>query len=294
MPIGEDIRSTPDVLRQTIETVGAGTAWRHLLGAPAVFLGSGSSHCLALAAASLYEAHVGAPAQGMLPSEYRSRPGWLHVGFSRTGQTTELIGAMRRAREAGAPVLLLAGDAGSPAEAVADRTLALPFAAERGVVQTRFITACLAALRIILAAEDLTGLPEAIEVGLTENLSSLRAPHVVYLGRDWRYGVARSAALTLEESALTVAESHQTLDYRHGPIACADEETLVWCFDQPEEAAPVLRDVEATGATVRATGEDPLVSLVQAQLLAVARAAARGIDPDAPRHLSRAVVLEAH
>jgi glucosamine 6-phosphate synthetase-like amidotransferase/phosphosugar isomerase protein len=36
---------------------------------------------------------------------------------------------------------------------------------------------------------------------------------------------------------------------------------------------------------------DPLADLVRVQRLAVARAAARGLDPDLPRHLTRSVVL---
>ncbi|CAM5647385.1 hypothetical protein SALBM311S_07571 [Streptomyces alboniger] len=40
-----------------------------------------------------------------------------------------------------------------------------------------------------------------------------------------------------------------------------------------------------------AGGLDPLAELVRVQRLAVAVAAARGLDPDRPRHLSRSVIL---
>lgn len=86
--------------------------------------------------------------------------------------------------------------------------------------------------------------------------------------------------------------------YRHGPLATADARTLVWCFDALDDplSARVLDDVRASGATVRCTDDDPLTSMAQAQLLAVRLAAQRGIDPDAPRHLTRAIVVphEAH
>jgi glutamine---fructose-6-phosphate transaminase (isomerizing) len=293
MSIESDIRSTPDVVRQTLQVTAQAGEWSSGFGRPAVFLGSGSSYCIALAAAYWYEETFGVAAQAMLPSEYHPRAEWLHIGLSRTGQTTELIDAMRRARGAGAEVLLIAGDEGSDAQAVADRTLALPFAAEEGVVQTRFITACLTALRALITREDLSGLPDAMDRAVEFDTRSLDGLRVVYLGRHWRYGLARSAALTLQESALEPAESHQTLDYRHGPIACADSHTLVWCFDPLDDqgAEAVLRDVEATDARVRQTSVDPLVSLVQAQWLAARRAADRGIDPEAPRHLSRAIIL---
>lgn len=116
---------------------------------------------------------------------------------------------------------------------------------------------------------------------------------MVYLGCRWRYGLALVAALNLQKTALIVPEGHQTLDYRHGPIASADERTLVWCFDPLDdpEAAAVIEDVRETGATVRWTGDDPLVSLVQSQLFAVRVAESRGLNPDEPRHLTRTVVL---
>jgi glucosamine 6-phosphate synthetase-like amidotransferase/phosphosugar isomerase protein len=58
------------------------------------------------------------------------------------------------------------------------------------------------------------------------------------------------------------------------------------------EAPPGLADdVVATGATWIADDRDPMVQLVTAQRVAVARAVALGLDPDAPRSLTRSVVL---
>jgi fructoselysine-6-P-deglycase FrlB-like protein len=203
---------------------------------------------------------------------------------------------MRRARDAGAPVGLIVGDAGSPAEDLADGVLHLDFAPERGVIQTRFISAAVLALRMLIGPET-SGperLPDAVARGLDELDGGLsRFRHIVFIGRGPQYGLAMSAALTVAETALLAAEGHQTLDYRHGPIAVADERTLVWCLDprDDDQAAGVLEDVRRTGASVVWPGHDPLVSLAQAQLLALRVAQARGLDPDEPRNLNRAIVL---
>ena len=53
----------------------------------------------------------------------------------------------------------------------------------------------------------------------------------------------------------------------------------------------LVADIRATGATVRTSSHDPLIELVQAQRLALAVAAQRGLDPDAPRGLSRSIIL---
>lgn len=295
-----DIRATPATLRQTTEQVAA---WRDrltpLFGGPALFLGCGSSLCVGVAGARLYEAAFGAPAQALTASECRPRRGWLHIGISRTGQTTELVQALREARQAGVPTLLLEGDAGSPAGREAETILPLPFATERAVVQTRFVSAALLSLRLLCAAAAervaLATVPEQVERALAvfDPASLLRFERVVFLGRGWRHGVALAAALNHQETALRPAEGQHSMEYRHGPVAVADANTLVWCFDPPGDplSDAVLADVRRTGAEVRAADADPLAALAQAQLLAVRAAEARGIDPDAPRHLSRAIVL---
>jgi glutamine---fructose-6-phosphate transaminase (isomerizing) len=297
-----DIQSTPDILAETITRVEQYRgAIAPLLAGPLVVLGCGSSHCVALAGASLYEAHHHVPAQAVPASDYQPRPGWTHLAISRTGQTTELVVAMRRAKAAGARVILLEGEPGSPAAAQADVRLPLEFAPEQGIIQTRFVSAALLALRLLIGGaaiqREMAGLPQQVAeaLGRFDAEPLLAATHRVFLGRGWRYGLAQAAAVHLQETALAVPEAHQTLEYRHGPLAAADQRTLVWCFDSPEEAesAAVLEEVRPTGAGVRCTPDDPQVSLVQAQLLAVRLATAQGIDPDAPRNLRRAIVMAA-
>lgn len=298
----QDIKSTPAVLRQTFARVEEQRAvLAPVLQGPVAFLGSGSSYCVAMAAASLYEATHGAPGQAILASQYYPRQGWGHLGISRTGQTTELVDAMRKAHSAGGRVGLLGGESDAPAAAHADAILPLEFASEDGVIQTRFISTAILALRLLVggedAHEDLQGLPDQVARGLASFDPAPLVPfdHVVFLGRDWRHGLALTAALNLQETAVMVPEGHQTLDYRHGPIASADERTLVWCFDGQDDSlsSAVLDDARRAGATVQTAAGDPLVGLAQAQLLAVRMAEARGVNPDAPRNLHRAIVLPA-
>lgn len=296
-----EIRSTPAILRQTIMRVAMHRdAFAPYVRGPLVLLGCGSSYCLAVAGAALHEMTYpdGEAAQGCIASEYLARPHWSHLAISRTGQTTELVEAMGRARAAGGHVALLCGAIDSPAAQQADVVLPLELAAEQGIIQTRFITAAALALRLLIGGDaerrSVADLPERVERGLAAVEPDLlnRFERVVFLGRGWRYGLALAAALNLQETALAVPESHQTLEYRHGPIATAGEGTLVWCFDALDDAISmaVLDHVQQTGATVRCTGDDPLVTLAQAQLLAMHVAISRGVHPDSPRHLSRAIV----
>jgi fructoselysine-6-P-deglycase FrlB-like protein len=79
------------------------------------------------------------------------------------------------------------------------------------------------------------------------------------------------------------------MEYRHGPISVAGPRSLVWVLGSPDDG--VADDARATGATVHAATFDPLAELVLIQRFAVAVAAARGLDPDRPRHLTRSVIL---
>jgi fructoselysine-6-P-deglycase FrlB-like protein len=297
--VEQDIRSTPHVWDETLRRVEEQTQRVSMLfGSPAVFLGSGSSLDVGMVGASLYEVMSGVPAQAILPSEYRPRAGWLHVAISRTGKTSELLDAIGLAKEAGAPVLLIVGEPDSPATELADVVLPLEFAPEAGIIQTRFITSVMLALRHLLCPDDRAAL-HALPAALTDRLQGdailppIAARDVVFLGRDWRWGMAISASLTVQETALRVATAYQTLDYRHGPIATISPETLLWCFDPVEDAvsADVVNEAAAQGAQVRRTEGDPLIDLVGAQLLAVRLAERDGVDPDAPRNLSRFVEL---
>ena len=300
--VEEEIWSTPAIARATLGRLDeVAVAVAPLLAGPIVFLGCGSSYAIASTAASSYEEARGLPAQAIVPSDYRPRAGWMHAAISRTGQTTELVQAMRQAREAGAPVLLLGGDPDAPAAAQATAHLSLEFAPERSVIQTRFISAALLALRYLIGdaatRQSLRGIPAQLDQELaTFDPTPLQMfDHLVFLGRGWRQGLALAAALNVQETALCVPEAHQTLEYRHGPIACAGQGTLVWSFDPAGDplSDAVLEDVRRTGATVHQAAGEPLVSLAQAQLLAVRLAARRGVNPEAPRHLSRAIVLPA-
>jgi fructoselysine-6-P-deglycase FrlB-like protein len=79
------------------------------------------------------------------------------------------------------------------------------------------------------------------------------------------------------------------MEYRHGPISLAGPGTLVWHLGRADD--DLIRDVQATGATVLLGDLDPMAELILIQRTAVALALARALDPDRPRNLTRSVVL---
>lgn len=286
-----EIDSQPDIWRIALETqAGRATELLTLPGARVLVLGCGTSAFVAQSFAALRES----AGFGQTDAVYASEP-WpwrdydVVIALTRSGTTTEVIAALD-ALPNGVRTIAVTGVADSPVARRASDVLLLDFADEQSVVQTRFPTTFLLLARAALG-EDITLLPQLAEAALAAPLAiDVRAySHFVYLGSGWTYGLAQEAALKIREAAQAWAESYPVLDYRHGPLAVADERSLVWMFGPRQES--LARDIEATGATVIATGNDPLIELVQAQRLATAIAQSKGLNPDEPRHLTRSIVL---
>ncbi|MDT0322911.1 SIS domain-containing protein [Streptomyces millisiae] len=265
--------------------------------------GCGTSWFVAQSYAALREAAGQGETDAFAASAFPVARGYDRVvAVTRSGTTTEVLDllAALRARRPGAPVLVLTADPASPVLRAARHVVVLDYADERSVVQTRFATTALAFLRAALAAAGplppgVRSLAEAAvdaESALARPLDAavVAAEQWTFLGQGWSHGLALEAALKLREAAGAWTEAYPAMEYRHGPIAVAAPGRVVWSLG---ELPPGLVDeVRRTGALlVPGDGLDPMAGLVRAQRLAVAVAAARGLDPDRPRHLTRSVVL---
>ncbi|HEY1277774.1 MAG TPA: hypothetical protein VGF25_22895 [Thermoleophilaceae bacterium] len=254
-------------------------------------IGCGSSWYAAKAIGSLRELAGRGETDAFAASEALLGRGYDRVlAISRSGATTEI----RRALElvpSGATTVALVGDPDSPVAEGCDVVLDLSFADDRSVVQTRFLTSAVCFARACLGAET-DGLVADAEAALAEPhpLDPASVDHAVVLGREWRAGLADAGALALGETAGVWAEAYPAMEYRHGPIATAADGTAVWMLDDPP--AGLAEQVRATGAAVIDARLDPLAELIRIQRFAVALAEARGLDPDRPVNLERAVVLD--
>ncbi|MFB8228229.1 SIS domain-containing protein [Cellulosimicrobium sp. NPDC055967] len=285
-----EIHSQPDVWAKAL---AGGPATGSVLGAPGervLVLGCGTSAFVAEAIAVLREdAGLGETDAAYASEWHPTRPYDRVVVISRSGTTSECLEALA-AVPAGTRTAAVVGVAGTPVALAADDVLVLDLADEESVVQTRFPTSVLAVARQAFG-EDLSDLVEQAEQALATPLPVEPGAfeHFVFLGRSWAYGLAQEAALKIREAAQAWSESYPALDYRHGPVAVATDATLVILLGDDDPA--LAEDVRRTGATVVHLEGDPLVQLVQCQRLAVALATDRGLDADAPRHLTRSVVL---
>jgi glutamine---fructose-6-phosphate transaminase (isomerizing) len=174
-------------------------------------------------------------------------------------------------------------------------------------------------------AAALNHLPQAAQPWLDHNADRIRTfatkrrfADFVFLGQGSHYWLAQEAALKVTEMSASYAQAYHTLEFRHGPRSIAGPDTLITFFISDAAAAEealLVRELKALHAANfvvvnRATSalrasSDLLVELnldtpefarfalaaIPAHLLGAAVGLRKGLDPDSPKNLTRAVVL---
>ena len=252
--------------------------------------GCGTSWFIAQSYAALREASGHGETDAFAASEMPVRRRYDRaVVLSRSGTTTEILQLLGKLAGA-VPTVVITADARAPVAEAADAVIALGFADELSVVQTRFATTELALLRAHLG-HDMTAVAAAAEAALAEPLPAALtgARQFTFLGTGWTCGLANEAALKLREAAGMWTESYPAMEYRHGPISVTGPGSVVWLLGPAPDG--LADEVAAAGGLAWQSSRDPLAELVLVQRLAAAVARARGLDPDRPRNLNRSVIL---
>ncbi|MGH9821929.1 MAG: SIS domain-containing protein [Blastocatellia bacterium] len=308
-----------------------------------ILTGCGSSYNLARCVAFAWTLLLERPVSGIAASELMnfperylsagSRP--LVIAISRTGGTTEVLLAVERLRaDYGGAALAVTCQANSPIGNICDEEMAFDECLEESIVMTQAFTSMLLGLYLLgdgaakgsynsqlAAAPNLIGrnlaCSEAIVRPLAENPG---VNQFFFLGSGPMKGLADECALKMTEMALAVAAGYRLLEFRHGPKAALNAESLTVLFPTaPEDPhlETLLGEIGETGSKnlivgrrvgdkmptdskrVLSLGFDdnlpdffrPVLYAHIGHLLAYFRAQALNINPDCPRHLARTVLL---
>jgi len=260
-------------------------------GEKVAVVGCGTSLYMAQAYAALREEQGDGITDAWTPTEARLERDYDRVlAITRSGTTTEVVDLLARV-QGRIPATVISSSPGTPALELAEPIL-MPEVDEKSVVQTRFATSALAMLRwhlgedLSLAAEQAQ---QIIDAGESAYGPALTAEQLTFVGRGWTNGVAQEAALKLRESAQLWTESYPMMEYRHGPLSISAPGRVVWAFG--DLVPGFAEDVAVTGADLVHHDIDLLAELVRVHLLCVERARRAGLDPDAPRNLTRSIIL---
>ncbi|SDQ13739.1 glutamine--fructose-6-phosphate transaminase (isomerizing) [Quadrisphaera sp. DSM 44207] len=208
----------------------------------------------------------------------------LVVAISQSGETMDVVMAVRHAREQGAKVLAVCNTQGSTIPRESDAALYTHAGPEVAVASTKAflsqITACyllglyLAQLRGNMFADEvrevlrhLQAMPDAVQTVLdrAEDVRKLAreladSRSVLFLGRHVGYPVALEGALKLKELAYLHAEGFAAGELKHGPIALVEEGQPVFVIvPSPHGRDSLHAKVVSNAQEVRARGARTIV-----------------------------------
>lgn len=247
--------------------------------------------------------------------------GYVVIGASQSGRTTEIADYLAHAARRGGRTIAITNDASSPLAAAAEAVVDLGAGEERAVPATKTVTAELVAFALVAASAretiadaqwDALGDQAARVLADPEPMRALAdwlapARRLVVVARGPMSGAAAETALKLEETTSLLATAISANDLRHGPIALASSTVPVLAFAHPGPAAAgvlaLCDDLVERGADVRVVGPvragcagwdpavpeelAPVLAVIRCQQLAHALAMRLGVDPDRPFGLSK-------
>ncbi|MBV9381906.1 MAG: SIS domain-containing protein [Streptosporangiaceae bacterium] len=286
-----------------------------------VFLARGSSDNAAVFGRYLTELAAGRPVGLAAPSLYTRYhaevdwSGYLVVALSQSGSTPEILNTCAAVRAAGASLIGITNEPGSPMADAVDVLLSTDAGPELAVPATKTMTAQMLLLATVAAALDrrpagptvsLAALPSTVAAildnpGPAADLASRwrGIDRLVVSGRGLAYAAALEIALKVKETTGILAEGMSVADLRHGPIAAAYAGAPVLLVDAGGPAAAdigeLLETLHGRGAEAATLPLPPglqepaqvIAAVVRGQQVARSLALAKGADPDAPAGLTK-------
>lgn len=300
-------------------------------------VGCGTAHKACMAAEYFFsviaETHVNtASADEFKLYHHFLKPESLLIVISQSGETADVLEAMKTAKSKGAKVLAIVNSEGSTIHREADYALLINAGPERAVASTKALTGQMAVLLLIAYAlagklpEGRMALLEAASlindmlnpryIERIEKLSEVMKDHenLFLIGKGWHYPVALEGAIKIKEVSYVHAEGFSGGELKHGPIALIEEGTPCITVTGNDEVHGdiVSNTIELKARGAHTIGISPkeesafdtwlkvpnagnaqaIVNIIPLQILAYYLAVKRGMNPDMPRNLAKSVTVK--
>ena len=254
-----------------------------------VVLACGTSYHAGVVGRYVIEEWARIPVEPDIASEWRYRnpvlsKDTLVIGISQSGETADVLAAMKLAREKGARTVAITNMMGSQLTRQVDSVLYTRTGLEVGVAASKTFTAQVALISLIalklaevkktipqeeieFILDQLYELPEKMQDFLdgshpVEEIAQryYDKPFFLYLGRHIGLPVALEGALKLKEISYIPTEAYSAGEMKHGPIALLDVETPVVCVATNshvyDKVVSNIQETRARGAHVIAIATD--------------------------------------
>ena len=299
------------------------------------FVGCGSSYHACLTGSYLFSKIAKTHVNVVLASEFENyehflKENTLVFAVSQSGETADVLEAVRTAKKMGSKVIGIVNRMGSSLTRESDSFLLMNAGPEICVLSTKTYTSQVVLMTMLAYAlagryeegiEKLKGLYMDI-YNLTsrsmrdylQNLAEILVDkeHIYLIGRGLQYATALESALKIKEVSYIHAEAFAGGELKHGPLALIEDGTPVIVFVAEENEKKIIsnvNEVKARGGYVIGVSAkrhevfdywikvpecgdlNPIVQIIPMQILAYQLAVLRGLDPDKPRNLAKSVTV---
>ncbi|MDP3882962.1 MAG: glutamine--fructose-6-phosphate transaminase (isomerizing) [Candidatus Staskawiczbacteria bacterium] len=240
-----------------------------------IIVACGTSWHSALIGKYLIERLAEFPVEVDYASEFRYRnpivgPEDLLLVVSQSGETADVLAALKEAKDKGAKTVGIVNVVGSTIAREVDSGIYLHAGPEIGVATTKAFSCQVTALllfALFLAQQkgkkleksifdELQSLPNKIEEVLKQSEKILllaqkfkNSKNFLYLGRGLNFPVALEGALKLKEISYIHAEGYPAAEMKHGPIALVDSEMpVVFIATKDHTYSKILSNMEEVKA----------------------------------------------
>jgi glucosamine--fructose-6-phosphate aminotransferase (isomerizing) len=254
-----------------------------------VILACGTSYHAGVVGRYVIEEWARIPVEPDIASEWRYRnpvlsKDTLVIGISQSGETADVLAAIKLAKEKGARTVAITNMMGSQLTREVDSVLYTRTGLEVGVAASKTFTAQVALISLIalklagvkrtmpedemeFILDQLYSLPEKMQAFLDGNhpIEEIAQryydkPFFLYLGRHIGLPVALEGALKLKEISYIPTEAYSAGEMKHGPIALLDQDTPVVCIATKshvyDKVVSNIQETRARGAHVIAIATD--------------------------------------
>ena len=333
--ITEQVDTVKAAINQDMETLDQ--VVNHVKNAKGVFLvACGSSYHACLTASYLFSKVAKMHVNVVLGSEFSNYEHFLTqetlvIFVSQSGETIDVLDALRTARRKNASVVSIVNVIGSSLYRDSDHNLLINAGPEICVLSTKTYTAQLTVLSLLVYTvagryeegkrklENLWNmiynLTSANTRDYIKQLSQLLRykEHLFLIGRGLQYPTALEAALKIKEVSYIHAEGFSGGELKHGTIALIEEGTPCIVFSSSKTEREIMSnamEIKARGGYIIGVNHNdnevfdyfikvpdvgdlnPVIQIIPMQILAYQLAVLRGADPDKPRNLAKSVTVK--
>ncbi|MBE9483090.1 MAG: glutamine--fructose-6-phosphate transaminase (isomerizing) [Chloroflexi bacterium] len=249
-----------------------------------LILACGTSYHAALIGKYIVEELLSIPVRVELASEFnyygQTLTGTEAIVITQSGETADILRAMRRLKEIGCQVLAITNVVGSTASRIADQTIYTRAGPEISVAATKSFMAQLMVLYWLIMSYSkvdsrrlasmllaLRQMPSKVQQVLNNGYKILECANnlsgydnVFFIARGINFPIALEGALKLKEISYIHAEGYAAGELKHGPFALLRSDTPVIAIvaqDNTYEAMLTnIREIKARSSPVIALAEE--------------------------------------